>query len=156
MVADFILGLDQRKGVAWGLFGACVLMTRVFALRDLGGFDPEFRRCAEWDLAIRGALRGAHFIAVDQPLIMQCKGAKKTGSLPLEFALRLREKHKEYLSARGLYWASRAIARAKFHGGRGRVWKSRAYLSIACLLSSNLLREEFAIKLARLRGVDFR
>lgn len=150
-VADYLLAhvCDQR--LVWGMFGSCTLMAKRETFKAIGSFDEDFRRCAEWDLAIRAAFRGAHFIAVDEPLVTQHKtdGAEKIGSIPLEYALRLREKHKDYLVARGLYWASSAMARYNFHGGKGRFWKSCAYVCLACL-SPVFLREQLTSKLGGL------
>ena len=72
MVADYVLGLVKDDGRhSWGMLGSGTLMARTDALRDLGGFDARFRRCAERDLAVRAALEGAHFISVDAPLVTQ-------------------------------------------------------------------------------------
>jgi glycosyltransferase involved in cell wall biosynthesis len=149
IVADYFLGLGGKEGIAWGRFGAGVLTARVSVLRELEGFDPEFRRWEEWDLAIRAALKGAHFIAVDEPLIRQheTSSPKTAPNLDLEYALRLRKKNKSYLVENRLYWASRAMARCKFHGGKGRPWRSRVYLCLACLSSPVFLRRKLAGKL---------
>jgi glycosyltransferase involved in cell wall biosynthesis len=143
-VADYIFGHTWDRNVVWGMFGSCTLMARRETFLSVGPFDEDFRRCAEWDMAVRAAFQGAHFIAVDQPLVIQHKtdGAEKSGTTPLRYALRLREKHKAYLTERRLYRASRAMARAQFHGGRGKVWASRAYALLACGLSPVLLREK--------------
>ena len=136
-VADYIFGSVWDRGVVWGMFGSCTLMARRETFLSIGLFDEKFRRCAEWDLAIRAAFRGAYFIAVDQPLVTQYKtdGVDKSARMSLQYALCLREKYKSYLRDRGLYRASRAMARAQFHGGMGRTWASRAYALIACSLS---------------------
>ena len=86
---------------------------------------------------IRAALRQAHFIAVDEPLVTQhiTSTADKAGKLPLEYALKLREKYRSYLEARHVYPASKAIAHSRFHYAKGRKWASRIYLALACLLS---------------------
>jgi GT2 family glycosyltransferase len=125
------------------MFGSCTLMARRETFLSVGPFDEDFRRCAEWDMAVRAAFRGAHFIAVDQPLVTQHKtdGVEKFGTVPLRYALRLRDKHKSYLTERRLYRASRAMARAQFYGGKGRAWTSRAYALIACVLSPVFLWE---------------
>lgn len=70
------------------------------------GFDPKFRRSAEWDLAIRVAYQGGYFIAVDQPLVIQHKTPTfdKAGRKPLDYALMLRKKHKAYLQKNKVYW----------------------------------------------------
>jgi glycosyltransferase involved in cell wall biosynthesis len=149
IVADYVLGVCRPKGVAWGLFGTCVLMARTSALRELGGFDPRFRRRAEWDLAVRAALRGADFIAVDEPLIIQNKtqGDDKSGKVPLAYALMLRKKYKDYLSERKCYWASCAMAMSHFHRRKGSLWKSGAYAFLACVSSPVFVWRRVAAKL---------
>ena len=62
VVADYVLGLFKDDGRhSWGKLGSGTLMARTEPLRRLGGFDPEFRRCAELDLAVRAALDGRSF-----------------------------------------------------------------------------------------------
>ncbi|WP_163848984.1 glycosyltransferase family 2 protein [Pseudooceanicola aestuarii] len=134
-VADFLLLQARARPFTWGQFGSCTLMARVGVLRGLGGFDPGFRRMAEWDLAIRAAAGGAHFIAVDAPLVTQYKtpgdGAEKTGNTPLRYALRLREKHAGILRERGLYRAARAMAHVRFHAARGARGRMRVFAALA-------------------------
>lgn len=140
-VADYILTDSAKRPFVWGMFGSCTLMARRSTFLTVGPFDETFRRCAEWDMAIRGAFMGAHFIAVDRPLITQYKTetADKSGAVPLRYALLLREKHRDYLKGRKLYLASRALARSDFHGSKGRTWKSRAYRTLAFALAPSLL-----------------
>src|SRR4029079_8699943 len=72
MVAGYVLGLVNDDGRdCWGMLGSCTLMARTEAFRALGGFAVRFSPCAEVDLAVRAALKGAHFISVDAPLIIQ-------------------------------------------------------------------------------------
>ena len=136
-VADFLLWHFEDPTFTWGQFGSCTLFVRERTLTDIGGFDQDFRRSAEWDIAIRSALAGAHFIAVNESLITQniTQTADKSGVIPLESALQLRTKHKRHLKSQGVYLASRAIARARFHYATGRLPASRAYLALACLYS---------------------
>ena len=140
-VADFLLGVDATPGKVWGMFGSCTLMARRASFERVGPFDETFRRCAEWDLAVRAAFMGAHFIAVDRPLITMYKtpGADKSGSIPLKYALLLREKHRGYLDQRGLYQASRLIARSNFHGNKRHRFRSRLYRALAYLIAPRLL-----------------
>lgn len=135
-VADYILAIDTNPRVVWGMLGSCTMMARLEAYRTAGGFDESFRRCAELDLAIRAAFQGAHFIAVDRPLVTQykTKSADKSGAVPLRYALLLREKHRDYLKCHKLYLASRAMARSSFHGNKGSIWKSLAYRILAFAL----------------------
>jgi glycosyltransferase involved in cell wall biosynthesis len=136
-VADFLLWHFERPGFAWGQFGSCTLFVRTRTILDIGGFDESFRRSAEWDLTVRAALAGAHFVAVDEPLVTQhiTPTADKAGRLPLEYALKLREKHRALLESRRLYRASRAIAHSRYHYAKNNKWASRAYLALACVLS---------------------
>ncbi|MCV0371473.1 glycosyltransferase family 2 protein [Filomicrobium sp.] len=140
LVADFILDISTTSDYCWGMFGSCTLMARRCSFLRVGPFDQKFRRCAEWDMAVRAAFIGAHFIAVDRPLITQykTKSADKSGSVPLKYSLMLREKNRDYLTRRGLYFSSRALARSNFHGSKGRMWMSRAYRVWAILLGPSL------------------
>jgi glycosyltransferase involved in cell wall biosynthesis len=136
-VADFILWHREEPACTWGQFGSCTLFARKEALVGTGGFDERFRRSSEWDLAVRAALSGAHFIAVDEALITQyiTPTEDKGGDVPLEYALKLRRKHREYLKRHRVYLASHVIARARFHYAKNRRWASRTYLAVACMLS---------------------
>lgn len=136
-VADFILGLGRSAGKSWGVFGSCTLMARKSAFDAVGPFDPQFRRCAEWDMAIRAAQHGAHFISVNRPLVTQYKtaGADKAGKRPLQYALLLRDKHRAYLSEKRLYLASRMFARARFWGDRTSKLRSRFYRALGLVLT---------------------
>jgi len=134
-VIDFLLLLTEEEPFVWGQFGSCTLMTRRENLQAIGGFDESFRRMAEWDMAIRAAQRGAYFIAVDESLVTQFKtagvGAEKSGRTPLKYALQLRTKHRDYLLERGLYQASRAMARVRFHYARGERLRMRVFVVLA-------------------------
>jgi glycosyltransferase involved in cell wall biosynthesis len=151
VVADHLLGLGSDPQFVWGLFGSCTVMARRETFLALGPFDETFRRCAEWDLAIRAAFKGAHFISVDKPLVITHKtsGEDKAGNIPLKYALQLRTKYKKYLMRRNVYWSSRAIAYHNFYGNRGRNWRSGAYLTLACVASPvfvlNRLRQKDGI-----------
>jgi glycosyltransferase involved in cell wall biosynthesis len=154
-VADYILSLDAMPHTAWGLCGSCTLMARREDFITVGLFDESFRRCAEMDLAIRAAFMGGHFIAVDAPLVTQYKteSADKAGYKPLEYSLRLREKHRGYLKSRRAYLSSRAFAYSDFYRNRGKMWKMTAYRIFAWLTSPALMpsriRRQVMIKFER-------
>lgn len=137
-VADFILGIGKTPGKSWGVFGSCTLMARRSSFEVVGPFDPIFRRCAEWDMAIRAAQQGAHFISVNRPLITQYKtaGDDKAGNRPLVYSLLLREKHREYLAKKRLYRASKMFARARFEGDKDHRFLSRFYRALGLILTS--------------------
>ena len=147
-VADYLFAVSADPSYVWGMFGSCTLMARRSAFLAVGPFDERFRRCAEWDMAVRAAFMGAHFISVDRPLITQYKtqSADKAGSVPLKYSLLLREKHRDYLARRGLYFASRALAHSNFHGGKKRLWKSRAYRALAFALAPSLIKQRLQMR----------
>jgi glycosyltransferase involved in cell wall biosynthesis len=140
-VADYLFGIGADPRFIWGKFGSCTLMARREGFAAVGPFDENFRRQAEFDMAVRGAFLGAHFIAVNRPLITQykTKSAEKAGTIKLQCALQLRSKHRDYLRGRKLYLASRALAHARFHGVKGRMWTSHAYRVMALILGPGLL-----------------
>lgn len=118
IVADYILGLlKEDRYHCWGMFGSCTLMARTESFRQLGGFDPQFRRCTELDFATRAAFLGAHFISVDSTLITQhlTDTPDKSGKTDLIFRLLLLKEHKAYLKSRRAYWGAVAKTHAKFY-----------------------------------------
>ena len=90
------------------MFGSCTLFTKTSYIRNLNGFDVDFKRCAELDLAIRGAIKGYHFISVNEALITQylTLGEHKTMKKDLLFRKKLVRKHKEYLKQNFLHMSS--------------------------------------------------
>jgi glycosyltransferase involved in cell wall biosynthesis len=126
IVADYVLGLIKDDGRhSWGMLGSCTLMARTAALRALGGFDPQFRRCAERDLAIRAALKGAHFISVDAPLVTQylTPSTDKGGNAELRYRLLLVKKHKPFLKEKRSYTGAWCYMHAQFSCGQRRWWR---------------------------------
>lgn len=153
-VADFLLWHNESAENVWGQFGSCTLFASKHTLTALGPLDESFRRSAEWDLAIRHAFAGGHFIAVDEALITQYKTitGDKSGRIPLTYALKLRTKYKSYLKQKKVYLASIAIAHARFHYHCGRRFLSRFYMVLACLGSpSRVLRSELEKRKRRAR-----
>jgi glycosyltransferase involved in cell wall biosynthesis len=140
-VSDFILWHYEDSKYAWGHLGSCTLMFRKSVVEQVGDFDERFRRCAEWDWAIRAAFLDSYFIAVDQPLVIQriTPTSDKMGAKPLKYALMLRKKYKEYLKKQRVYLASLAMAYSRFHYAQGRRWLSRLYLVLASLCSPCLV-----------------
>jgi len=136
-VADFLLWHYEDPEYVWGQFGSCTLFASKRSFAEVGPFDEAFQRSAEWDLAIRLAFLGGHFIAVDEPLITQYKTstADKSGTIPLTYALKLREKYKAYLKNKKVYLASVAIAHARFYYANRKPTLSRIYLALACICS---------------------
>jgi glycosyltransferase involved in cell wall biosynthesis len=154
VVSDFLLCHLQVEPFTWGQFGSCTMMARKEIFSKIGGFDEYFRRSAEWDLAIRMARLGGHFIAVDHPLVTQYKthSSDKSGKTPLKYTLALRRKHKDLLKARGLYLASLALTYARFHYAKGNRIKERLFTALACLMSPRRILPSMLAQRKRARG----
>jgi glycosyltransferase involved in cell wall biosynthesis len=136
IVAKYLFGCLADSHHVWGMLGSGTMMARKRVFLALGDFDLSFRRYAELDLAVRAALRGAHFIAVNEPVMTQHKtsNADNSGKTRLEYALKLRRKHKEYLAGEKSYLASISMAHAWFHGNAGHYWRHHLYLALAYVL----------------------
>ena len=154
VVADFLLWHYEDARTSWGHLGSCTLMFRRSLVEIAGEFDERFRRCAEWDWAIRFGLEDGHFIAVDEQLVTQyiTITADKSGTAPLEYTLLLRRKYKSYLKKLHLYPASVAVAHARFQYARGHRWRSLGYLALACLCSPTKVLPNELSKRLRLRS----
>jgi glycosyltransferase involved in cell wall biosynthesis len=135
-VASYMFGYFADPRYVWGMLGSCTLMARRSTFETIGAFDQSFRRSAELDFAVRASLQGAHFIAVNEPLITQYKtaGQEKSGNIPLEYALKLRYKYRDFLAGERAYLASLALAHSWFHGNAGRSWKRRLFKTLAYAL----------------------
>jgi glycosyltransferase involved in cell wall biosynthesis len=135
IVADYVLGLFKDDGRhSWGRLGSGTLMARIEALRSFGGFDAQFRRCAERDLAIRAALRGAHFVSVDAPLVTQylTPRADKAGDAELRYRLLLVKKHESYLKKKRSYLGAWCYMHARFHYSQRRHWRHWYLAALVC------------------------
>jgi len=109
IVADYILNVKNKSDkFCWGMFGSCTIFTKTSYIKNLNGFDEDFKRCAELDFAIRGAMKGYHFISVNESLITQnlTLGGHKTLKKDLLFRKKLIKKHKKYLCQNLLYTSS--------------------------------------------------
>ena len=109
IVADYILKVKKKSDkFCWGMFGSCTMFTKTSYIKNLNGFDEDFKRCAELDFAIRGAIKGYHFISVNESLMTQylTLGGHKTLKKDLLFRKKLIKKHKKYLCQNLLYTSS--------------------------------------------------
>jgi glycosyltransferase involved in cell wall biosynthesis len=133
IVADYALGVIRDDGHhCWGMFGGCTLMARTAALRELGGFDPAFRRAEDLEFAVRAARAGACFVSANQAVIRQhlTSGPDKSSNMRLHNRLLLVRTHKEYLKSRRSYLGCLLNTYAEFHRGehhaRWRLWRAAA------------------------------
>ncbi len=86
-----------------GSAATCSQMARISLYRQLGGFDENFRRVEDTELAVRAALQGHHFISLNSPLVTQTMtlSPDKQLSNELHFNLLLLEKHKNFIVKSG-------------------------------------------------------
>lgn len=105
-MVDRLLFYGGNKRRFYG-FGppTCALMARTNFLREIGGFDNDFRRIEDMDLAIRAGLSGAYFVGCVESLFLQ-HATHADDKAPLKNLLaeqQLANKYKEYLMAKRRY-----------------------------------------------------
>ncbi len=97
--------LGARLEDAYGSLPTCSQMARreVYAL--VGGFDDALRRIEDTDLVIRLALAGAHFVGLEQPLVLQTMTPTSEKTLATEqvYMLQVLGKHAGFIEAHGSY-----------------------------------------------------
>jgi len=137
IVADYLLCGEASDAYDFGEMGSGTMMARTSTFRQVGDFDPQFRRCAEWDWAVRLAFLGGHFIGCPEPLIRQHITATpdKSNRKPLDYALLLRRKHRAYLLRHGEYMKAILSAYLRFHYARGNRLRFRFILATLFLVS---------------------
>jgi glycosyltransferase involved in cell wall biosynthesis len=79
--------------------GASGVLVRTALVRELGGFDPELRILADWDLWIRLALRSP-LATVDRPLVAYVLHGANMTAIPTGFADELERIRASYADAR--------------------------------------------------------
>lgn len=94
-VARRILAGDPLED-GYGAVATCSQMARTKTFRELGGFDPRFRRSEDTEFCVRLALTGGHFVGIADPLVTQklTKTSDKSLERELSYVLALLEKHK--------------------------------------------------------------
>ena len=114
----------------------CSLMARKSTLEAIGGFDADFRRVEDVDLAIRLSLSGGHFIGCPEALFIQysSQSQDKAPEKNLQAELQLAEKHKNYLQSIGWYSYAKKWPLLRYYHF------TRRYLSL-CLVLGRLLAE---------------
>lgn len=121
-VADYLLFNGRRANVFYGSgTPTCALFARTRTLREAGGFDPQQRRVEDADLAIRLARQGGHFIGCRQRLFRQyaTQAGDKSAAMNHAAELRIIEKNRDYLEAKGRYGYARAWCHVRYHHFRG-------------------------------------
>ncbi|MBO8217666.1 glycosyltransferase family 2 protein [Prochlorococcus marinus] len=98
-----LLGKPLKNG--YGACPTCSQMARISTYHAVDGFDEKFRRSEDTDLCIRLAIKGAHFVGINQPLVLQkmTKTPEKNIDIEFKFAKMLLKKHKNFIAKYGKY-----------------------------------------------------
>lgn len=126
-------GKDMAARILWGKpftngagsMATCSQFARLSTYRDLSGFDETFSRSEDTDLAVRHALNGGAFIAVNAPLVIQSMtmANDKTIARELEMMLKLLEKHRNFIEENYNFSFAKKWTEAKFKYLSGQKWK---------------------------------
>ena len=98
-----LLGKNLKDG--YGACPTCSQMARISTYKAVGGFDNKFRRSEDTDLCIRLAIKGAHFVGINQPLVLQrmTKTFEKNLDIEFKYANLLLVKHRQFIKENGNY-----------------------------------------------------
>jgi hypothetical protein len=101
--ARYIL-IGERIENAGG-WATCSQMARLSVYQAAGGFDGEFRRMQDMELAIRWAKMGCHFVGVSEPLVeMEMTATSdKNADMRYKCKVRLFNKHRNIMNTSGQY-----------------------------------------------------
>ena len=135
MIADYVLFLKQKRGYVFGYHGSSGIFASKKTLEEFS-YDESFYRSEDRDLAIRVGMAGGYCIAVNEYLAFQhvTEAPHKSGTINLDYLLKLVEKHKDYLKTQHAYWGVIYFNYARHYWNRNRV-KFCFYLMLACLVS---------------------
>ncbi len=138
-VAQRIL-YGRRTPHVFGSTATCSQMASAATYRTLGGFDENFRRSEDTDLAVRAALAGALFIGIATPLVTQTMTMSSEKKLQDEkkYFFMLLEKHRAFLEEEGELSFTRAWFDAKYDYLQGD--KAAFARKFAALAARNPLR----------------
>ena len=149
LVRKLLLGQKFPSGEIF--VPACALAVSKDAFRDVGGFDENFRRLEDVDLAIRLARNGSIFdwsseIALER---FHSEGPDKGGSVDTFFEMSLINRYSEYLNQKEI---QNATITATLHSA----YYSRNYIGMLGILLSNkgsftLIRNRFFSFIRRIK-----
>lgn len=111
-VPELLFSGRYRNQNMLGEFGSCTLAFRKENFIQLNGFDPQFRRKAEWDFIIRCALAKNQITSVQMPCIVQHKteghNAEKGIIISTQVDNLLLSKHRDVLRKCGIFFLAKA------------------------------------------------
>lgn len=135
-LAAYLLANERVTGHHYGAgTPACALMVAREDASRIGGFDPVFRRVEDLDFAVRVAVHGGCAIGTRETLFTQyaTQGSDKSAYANYEAELRLIDKHRAFLEARGQYGAARRWfgVRYRYFAGRWPAFVGAALVALA-------------------------
>lgn len=136
-MAESILYFGQREEWFYGSgTPTCCLMARTALLRQVGGFDAEFRRVEDLDLTIRLSLSNTYFVGCPENLFVQhaTTGGDKTSTKNMDAELQLAQKYRDFLETRGMYYYAMNWPKLRHYHF------SKQYMQFALTLFNLLLR----------------
>lgn len=103
-VADRILTGKLTPNVV-GSCANCSRMARIDTFKEMGGYDDSIRRGEDTDFNIRFALKGGHFVGIEEPLVTQLMtmGDEKRLDREQEVETAILLKNKDYLESKGWF-----------------------------------------------------
>lgn len=106
----------------FGSTATCSQMARKTTYEALSGFDETLKRSEDTDFNVRAALSGAHFPGLAEPLVTQTmtRSADKNIKDEKNFALKLLEKHRDFIDQKSSYDFCRRWLLAKYDFLQGR------------------------------------
>ena len=137
-VPELLFSGRYRNHNMLGEFGSCTLAFRKEKFIELNGFDPQFRRKAEWDFIIRCALAKNHIASVQMPCIIQHKTegfkTEKGIAISAQADNLLLAKHRDVLRKLGMFFLAKAYLfanRQKYYGRQ--IPFLTSYIVLRCL-----------------------
>jgi len=120
---------------------SCALMARTETFKQVGGFDPAFRRVEDLDFAVRLSLAGGYFIGCPEKLFTQhaTEGNDKSYEKNLEAELQLAEKHQDYLKSKNRYYYATQWPRLRYYHFK------KDYVRFTLTLMGLVLRHPLAV-----------
>jgi glycosyltransferase involved in cell wall biosynthesis len=108
--------VGQKSKHVFGSLATCSQMARLAVYKDCGGFDPDFRRSEDTELNVRLALAGAHFVGIEEPLVLQTMTLSNDKKLSEEkiYFLKLLQKNKIFIEKYYPYAACYSWSQARY------------------------------------------
>ncbi|HEV7437261.1 MAG TPA: glycosyltransferase [Pseudorhizobium sp.] len=138
----------------YGALATCSQMARTQTYRQIGGFDPVFRRVEDTDFCVRLALVGGHFVGIAEPLVTQTLTPTSDKSLEgeLAFKLMLVDKHRAVFAGEEHYRYCREWLITKHHWLAGDRIGFAARMGVAALRHPLWTWQRLRLALPNLEG----